>query len=185
MIMKDMKIGFMSDTHGNLNWTEKALEILKDCDKILHLGDVLAHGPNNEIVEGYEPKNLARVFREMDNIYFVKGNCDADVDIMLTRKEIDKADDLLEWGDLKIYATHGYVGSKADRIDKAKSQGANILAFGHTHMSHLEKEDDLVLLNPGSTTYPYDGIHSLAIYEEATIKIINIETGEVLKELDL
>ena len=181
--MKDIKIGFISDTHGNVIWAQKALDILKDCDKILHLGDVLAPGPNNEIIEGYQPKKLAKLLRELDNIYFVKGNCDADVDIMLTRKDINRPDDILNWGDLKIYATHGYIGRKADRIDKAKSHEAKVLAFGHTHMSQLEKIEDIILLNPGSTTYPHDNIHSVGIYENGTFKIINIETLEVIKEL--
>lgn len=183
--MKDIKIGFISDTHGNVIWAQKALDILKDCNKILHLGDVLAHGPNNEIIEGYEPKKLAKLLRESDNIYFVKGNCDADVDIMLTEKDISKPDDILNWGALKIYATHGYLGSKTDRIDKAKSLGANVLAFGHIHMSQLEKVEDILLLCPGSTTYPYDHTRSVGIYENATFKIIDIETIEVIKEFNL
>lgn len=180
--MSDIKIGFISDTHGNIFWAQKGLEILKDCDLILHLGDVLAHGPNNPIIEGYDPKALAALFRESENISFVKGNCDADVDIAITEKDIGKPDDFLEWGNLKIYASHGYVGTLDERIARAESRGADVFAFGHTHIGRLEKSQGILLLNPGSTTYPRDGIHSVGTYQNHCFRLINIETSEVVKE---
>ena len=44
-----MKIGVLSDTHGSLFYFEKALECLSDCDVLLHAGDVLYHGPRNDL----------------------------------------------------------------------------------------------------------------------------------------
>ena len=53
-----MKIGVMSDTHGSLTYFEKALDVLSDCDVLIHGGDILYHGPRNDIPEGYNPKGL-------------------------------------------------------------------------------------------------------------------------------
>ena len=78
-----MKIGVISDTHGSLDNTKKALDILKDCDTIFHLGDVLYHGPRNALPEDYNPKDLAVIFKSMDNVIYTRGNCDSDVDQMV------------------------------------------------------------------------------------------------------
>ncbi|MDO5028902.1 MAG: phosphodiesterase [Bacillota bacterium] len=180
-----MKIGFLADTHGNLKWTMEALDYLKDCDKILHLGDVLAHGPRNALTEEYNPKVLAEILKARDNIYYVKGNCDADVDQMVMDKDISQSQRLLSWGNLKIFASHGYLESENTRFYKALELGANVLVTGHSHIKVLEKTKDLVVLNPGSTTLPKDGTKSIALYENNSFKLINLETKEIIKELSL
>lgn len=180
-----MKIGFISDTHGNLPWTKKGLEYLNDCDKILHLGDVLAHGPRNAITDGYEPKNLAEFLEFKDNIYYIRGNCDADVDEMVLNKDISNYENLFHWGELSIYALHGYREKELSRLYKAEELGANVVVTGHTHIKVLEKIEDLIVLNPGSTTLPKDGIRSVAKYEDGVFKLINIENGKVIKSLEL
>ena len=180
-----MKIGFLSDTHGNLKWTMEALDYLSDCDKILHLGDVLAHGPRNALTEEYNPKDLAEILKARDNISYIKGNCDADVDEMVMDKDISKASDFLSWGDLKIFATHGYLESENSRFYKALELGANVLVTGHTHIKVLEKKEGLVILNPGSTTLPKDGSKSIAVYENKTFKLIDLENKNVIKELKI
>ncbi|NLD18191.1 MAG: phosphodiesterase [Tissierellia bacterium] len=180
-----MKIGFISDTHGNLPWTEKGLEILRECDEILHLGDVLAHGPRNPITEGYDPKALAEVLEFKDNIHYIRGNCDADVDEMVLDKDISNYENLFEWGDLIIYAIHGYKENELSRLYRAEELGANVLVTGHSHKKYLEKIDNLIVLNPGSTTLPKDGVRSVAMYESGIFKLIDIENGTVIKELKL
>ena len=69
-----MKIGVMSDTHGSLLYLEKALDILHECDVILHGGDVLYHGPRNDIPKGYNPKEFISKLNEVGNIIIAKGN---------------------------------------------------------------------------------------------------------------
>lgn len=180
-----MKIGFISDTHGNLPWTEKGLSFLKDCDKILHLGDVLAHGPRNAITDGYDPKALAEILEFKDNIYYIRGNCDADVDEMVLDKDISNFEGVFEWGDLTIYAIHGYKENELSRLYRAEELGANVIVTGHTHIKVLKKIDDIVVLNPGSTTLPKDGVRSVAIYEDGIFKLIDIENGKVIETLEL
>ena len=180
-----MKIGFISDTHGNLDLTLKALDYLVDCDKILHLGDVLAHGPRNKITEGYNPKDLAEILKSRDNIFYIRGNCDADVDEMVMDKDISNSEVFLEWGDLKIYGTHGYLESDNSRFYKALELKANVIVTGHTHIKVLEKVDDMVILNPGSPVIPKDGSKSVAIYEDGVFKLIDLDSSKVIKELTL
>lgn len=180
-----MKIGFISDTHGNLEYTLDALDYLKDCDKILHLGDILAHGPRNAITDGYDPKELGQILKSKDNISYIRGNCDADVDEMFMDKDISNSENFFNWGDLKIYATHGYLESENSRYYKGEELGANVIVTGHTHIKVLEFINDIVVLNPGSVTTPKDGSRSLAIYEDKTFKLINLDNKEVIKELKL
>ena len=63
-----MKIGVMSDTHGSSLYFEKALSILSDCDVLLHGGDILYHGPRNDIPKGYDPKKLIETLNNLQNI---------------------------------------------------------------------------------------------------------------------
>ncbi|MDM8129633.1 phosphodiesterase, partial [Paraclostridium benzoelyticum] len=83
-----MKIGVMSDTHGSLLYFEKALDALSECDIILHAGDVLYHGPRNDLPDGYNPKGVISKINELDNILIARGNCDADVDQMVIKHPI-------------------------------------------------------------------------------------------------
>lgn len=180
-----MKVGFLSDTHGYLDDTNRALKILEDCDVIIHLGDVLAHGPRNRIAPGYFPKDLAEVLSKIDNIEYISGNCDADVDSMVTGKDISSKGQFIEVGDLKIYATHGYLEDEEERIDTAKALNANLLVTGHSHIKKLEEWEDLILLNPGSTSLPKDGSKSVAIYENGEFSLINTEDNSIIKSLKI
>ena len=118
-----MKIGVMSDTHGSLTYFEKALDTLSDCDVLIHGGDVLYHGPRNDIPEGYNPKGLISKINSLDNIIIARGNCDADVDQMVINHPIQSPYVMSQFGETRIVTTHGYTDSKEDTINKAKSMG--------------------------------------------------------------
>lgn len=169
-----MKIGVLSDTHGSYQQTKRALEALGPCDHIIHLGDVLYHGPRNPVHESYQPAKLATYLQDKP-ITFIRGNCDSDVDCMVTGQDIYHKEAFLTWGDLKIYAVHGYEESLEDRIQKAKDLGANTLLFGHTHIKYLDRKEGLTILNPGSTTLPKDGTCSCALYEDGQWTFITLK----------
>ena len=153
-----MKIGIMSDTHGSLLYFEKALNVLSDCDVLLHGGDVLYHGPRNDIPEGYNPKKFIDTLNKLENIV--------------------------------IILNHGYIESEEEIIDKAKKMGGDILVLGHTHVKKLYMDDNLIVINPGSTSIPKDGSHSVAIIDiiktddedelELDINLIDINTGNII-----
>lgn len=185
-----MKIGVMSDTHGSLTYFEKALDVLSDCDFILHGGDVLYHGPRNPLPEGYNPKELASMINEVGNILIAKGNCDSDVDQMVITHPIQTPSIVSQFGKLRILLTHGYTESKEDIIKKAKAMDASVLIFGHTHIKELYLDENLVVLNPGSTSLPKDGSHSVATIEvmgedhhelDLDINLIDINTKEIIE----
>ena len=170
-----MKIGVMSDTHGSLPYFEKALDLLEDCDVIFHIGDVLYHGPRNDLPEGYNPKGVIEKINNLDNMIIVRGNCDADVDQMVIKHPIQSPYVMSQFGEIRILLTHGYTDSKEDTIEKAKSMGADILILGHTHVKELFFDESLIVLNPGSTSIPKDGTHSVT-----TIEIIESDTEDEL-----
>ena len=179
-----MKIGVISDTHGSLYFFEMAMSYLKDCDKIIHAGDILYHGPRNDIPGGYNPKELAEKINALDNIVFAKGNCDSDVDQMVINHPIQSPYTVLDADNLNILITHGYTKSKEDMIQEAKKFKADILIYGHTHKKELAKYDSLIVLNPGSTSIPKDGSRSVAIIDSDKIVLIDIENnGSILSEL--
>lgn len=185
-----MKIGVLSDTHGSLLYLEKALETLSDCNVLLHAGDVLYHGPRNDLPEGYNPKEVIKKINELDNILIARGNCDADVDQMVITHPIQGPYVLSQFGEVRILVNHGYINSKEETIKNAKSMGATILVLGHTHVKELFVDENLIVLNPGSTSIPKDGSHSVATIEiievnenefDLDINLIDINTNEIIE----
>lgn len=183
-----MKIGVMSDTHGSLTYFEKALDVLSDCDVLIHGGDILYHGPRNDIPEGYNPKGLISKINSLDNIIIARGNCDADVDQMVINHPIQSPYVMSQFGETRIVTTHGYTDSKEDTINTAKSMGADILILGHTHVKELYLDENLVVQNPGSTSIPKDGTHSVAIIDiiqsedeiDMNFNLIDINTKNII-----
>ena len=187
-----MKIGVMSDTHGSLEYFEKAIKTLSDCDVLLHGGDILYHGPRNDLPKDYNPKAVIEKINNLDNILITKGNCEADVDQMVIKHPIQSPYVMSQFGEIRILLTHGYTDSKEDTIEKAKSMGADILILGHTHVKELFFDESLIVLNPGSTSIPKDGTHSVATIEilnddnmedefELEINLIDINTKEIIE----
>ncbi|OPJ56489.1 phosphodiesterase [Alkalithermobacter paradoxus] len=180
-----MKIGVMSDTHGSLKYFEKALDVLKDCDYILHGGDILYHGPRNPLPDGYSPMDLSKKINTLNNIIFTCGNCDSDVDQMVITHPIQTPYVFLELGKFRMFMCHGYKKEKEEFIQMAKNFKSNIFISGHTHIKELYKDGDLIVLNPGSTSIPKDDSHSVAIIEDTYISLIDINTLETIKTLSI
>lgn len=180
-----MKIGVMSDTHGSLYFFEKALQWMSDCNLILHAGDVLYHGYSREIEGGFSPIHLALAIEAMDHIILAQGNCDRYSDEIALGHPLHFVYALVEGEHRNIMLCHGHTHSKEQLISQAEQLGADILICGHTHIKELYREGNLIILNPGSTTLPRDDSHSIALIEERRILLLDIETGEVLQEMDI
>ncbi|WP_099203380.1 phosphodiesterase [Miniphocaeibacter massiliensis] len=180
-----MKIGIISDTHGDIVQTKKALSILKDCEYIIHCGDVLYHGPRNDLPKNYNPKDLALYLSELDNIIYIRGNCDSDVDEMVMKKDLSHKSRLLELDGHTIFAIHGYEEIEQERIKKAEGLKANIIVSGHTHIKILKKVNNLIIINPGSTTIPKDGSSSVAKIDGNVVELIDLEKNTTIKKLDI
>ena len=189
-----MKIGILSDTHGSSLYFNKAMEVLGECDLYLHAGDILYHGPRNDLPEGYNPKVLTESLNDMDSIIFAKGNCEADVDQMVLNHPIQGPYALVQLDEFRFVVNHGYVGAKDEIIANAKKMGADFLILGHTHVKELSFDDTLIIINPGSTSIPKDGSRSVAIVEinpdedndhelNIDINFYDIDTGEIIEKL--
>lgn len=161
-----MRIGILSDTHGGYRDFLTAIEKMGPVHCYLHLGDVLYHGPRNDLPGTYEPKKLASYIKEMDNIIFVRGNCDSEVDETVTGKDISVNERFLDFGDIRIYMTHGHRETEEDRIIKAENRFADFIITGHTHIKKDIITPTVRIINPGSTTIPKDGSHSCAVIED-------------------
>lgn len=178
-----MKLGFISDTHGGYENTVQALNLLEGCEQICHVGDVLYHGPRNDIPETYNPKALADLLKVRNDIIYVRGNCDADVDEMVIEKDLSQKSRVVTCDHIRFYLVHGYEETEEERIERAKELGCRVVVSGHTHVKVLEEKDGVILLNPGSTTIPKDGTCSFARYANGTIELWDLDKKEIMKVL--
>lgn len=181
-----MRLLIASDLHGGADAVEELVRRTKEfgADRVLLLGDILYHGPRNDLPRGYAPKKVIPQLNAMaDKITAVRGNCDAEVDQMVLDFDC-RADYMVIAADKHVMAlTHGHVFGP-DKVPPVV--GLNVLLSGHTHVKVLERRaDGLVLLNPGSTTIPKDGSASYATYADDVLQLHLLETGEVIKELAL
>lgn len=152
-----MKWLIASDIHGSAYYCEKLLEAYRreGADRILLLGDILYHGPRNDLPEGYAPKKVIELLNERRNdILCVRGNCDTEVDQMVLRFPILADYAILTVKNRLIYATHGHVYHN-DHLPPLHS--GDILLHGHTHIPACEEYETHTYLNPGSVSIPKAG----------------------------
>ncbi|MDR1774485.1 MAG: phosphodiesterase [Clostridioides sp.] len=177
-----MKIGILSDTHGSLAYFSKAMDVLSDCDMYFHAGDVLYNGPRNILPQEYDPKNLVEKINSIENIIFSKGNCDATVDEKVINHPILSPYAFYQIGNKKCIICHGD-NNKEEFIEKASKMNIDLLIFGHTHVKEYKNFKGMIIINPGSTSLPKDGTHSVAKVEilendELDVKFFNLDTNE-------
>lgn len=154
-----MKVMIAADIHGSAYYCEKLLKRYEEekCDKLLLLGDVLYHGPRNDLPKGYEPKKVISMLNEKkDEILCVRGNCDTEVDQMVLQFPLLAEYCLLQLDGVTMFATHGHKYHKAALPPLAKGE---ILLHGHTHVPACEQIGDNWYLNPGSVSIPKEGSH--------------------------
>ena len=151
-----MKILIASDIHGSAKYCRLLLEALKkeNADRLILLGDILYHGPRNDLPEEYAPKNVIEQLNAYkDRIFAVRGNCEAEVDQMVLGFPVMADYMLLPVGEKMVYATHGHIYNKENKPPMRKG---DILLCGHTHVMACEDGQDYVYMNPGSVSIPKD-----------------------------
>ena len=153
-----MKIMIASDIHGSAYFCRRLLEAFEreQADRLLLLGDILYHGPRNDLPRDYAPKEvLAMLNGQKDRIFCVRGNCDTEVDQMVLQFPILADYCILPVGERLVYATHGH----NHNLEKMPPlQPGDILLHGHTHIPAWEFTDGGILyVNPGSVSIPKDG----------------------------
>lgn len=149
-----MKLLIASDIHGS----EKYAQIIKDafikneCDTLLLLGDLLYHGPRNDLPENYAPKKVIEILNSLkDKIIAVRGNCEAEVDQMVLNFPVMNESTQIVMNGYKIFATHGH-HHNPDNLPFLNEN--DVFMFGHIHIPVCEKKDGIIIINPGSITLP-------------------------------
>ena len=181
-----MKIMFASDIHGDIVGAQKMIDAAnrEKVEKIVLLGDVLYFGPRNTLKESYNPQAVIKLLNENKNMLLcVRGNCDSEVDQMVLDFPIMADYAYLCADGIDMFLTHGHKINK----DTANLKNGEILVHGHTHVLCIENfGNGNIYINPGSTTYPKENNPpSYMIYEDGVFQIKHLDSGEVLKRIDL
>ena len=180
-----MKLFIASDIHGSAFYCRKLLDTYEKegAQRMILLGDILYHGPRNDLPKEYAPKEVIRMLNDKKHeIYAVRGNCEAEVDQMVLEFPVLADYMLLFAGERAVYATHGHVYNEA-HLPPMKP--GDVLLHGHTHVLRAEKKGDIIILNPGSVSIPKEGNPpTYAVLEDGVFTIRDFE-GRMIKELTL
>lgn len=162
-----MKLMIASDIHGSSLYCEELLKRYNDekPDKLLLLGDILYHGPRNDLPRGYNPKSVIAMLNNIkDEIICVRGNCDAEVDQMVLDFPIMADYSILDLDGRLIFATHGHIYNENNLPPMGR---CDVLLNGHTHIPKCVSHGDYTYMNPGSVSIPKEGSrHGYMIYED-------------------
>lgn len=149
-----MKIMIASDIHGSAYYCRELLAAFdrEGADRLLLLGDILYHGPRNDLPRDYAPKEVAAMLNERKNVIScVRGNCDAEIDQMMLDFPMMADYCLLFLGGRTVFATHGHLFD-AEKLPPL--QPGDILLHGHTHVPAWQPAGEQLVLNPGSVSIP-------------------------------
>ena len=178
-----MKVLVISDIHGSLYYARKIEEIVEkeNPDKIILLGDLYYHGPRNDLSQEYNPMEVSKILNSLkDKLLVVKGNCDAEVDEMISEFKFEEYL-LLDINGKKIYFNHGHKYN----IENIPYEDFEILIYGHIHQGFIQEKEGYLFANPGSMSLPKGGTeHSYLILEEDKLILKNVE-GTVLQEYNI
>ena len=171
-----MKIMIASDIHGSAYYCRKLMEAYEQQkpDKLLLLGDLLYHGPRNDLPKEYNPKEVIAMLNEKKNdILCVRGNCDSEVDQMVLEFPCMSDSMMLFIDNLTIFATHGHLYNE---INLPPLKNGDILLHGHTHVTSDRCIDGIRYLNPGSVSIPkQDTGHGYMILENGIFERFELE----------
>ena len=170
-----MKLVIASDIHGSAYWCRKLLDKieLEQPDKIILLGDLLYHGPRNDLPRDYAPKQVIPMLSGFqEKILAVRGNCEAEVDQMVLPFPCMADYALLNCDGLTLYLTHGHLWNP-DYLPPL--QPGTVFLSGHTHVKMDEIHNGIRCINPGSVSIPKDGSHSCIVYENGNFRFCLLE----------
>ena len=149
-----MKWMIASDSHGSAYYCRELLGAFEreNASKLLLLGDVLYHGPRNDLPRDYAPKEVIAMLNGIkEKLLCVRGNCDTEVDQMVLEFPVLADYAILVAGERMIYATHGHVYNE-NKLPPL--QKGDVLLHGHTHVPKCVEHEDYLYINPGSVSIP-------------------------------
>ena len=182
-----MKFLIASDIHGSAYWAERLMSAIEEeqPDRVILLGDLLYHGPRNDLPRDYAPKRVIPLLNDLAKsgcVIAVRGNCEAEVDQMVLEFPCMSDSALVMDSDgRELFCTHGHVfgAGMHNSVDNVPALPAgSALVYGHTHIKvneESQKHPGLWLFNPGSVSIPKDGTHSYGIYEDGSFRHVVLE----------
>lgn len=176
-----MKLLIASDIHGSAFYCKKLTELFNksNAQKLILLGDVLYHGPRNDLPYEYAPKKVIEMLNDIkDKILCVRGNCDTQVDQMVLSFPI-LADYAVIFDDNTcIYLTHGH---EFNEDNLPPLQKGDVLMCGHTHIPKFVRHETYTYINPGSVSIPKENSkHSVIIYENSKFSFCDLDGVEYM-----
>ena len=150
-----MRYIVVSDIHGDEYWAGRIVKAMADenAGRLVILGDILYHGPRNDLPKDYAPKKVIEILNPLaDKILAVRGNCEAEVDQMVLKFPCMADYIYLVSGDVPFFLTHGHKYN-ADALPAVVSEGS-VFISGHTHVTEDYVKDGIRFMNPGSPSIP-------------------------------
>lgn len=176
-----MRLMIASDIHGSAYYCQKLMAAFEKetPDKLLLLGDLLYHGPRNDLPRDYQPKEVISMLNtHCQQIICVRGNCEAEVDQMVLEFPIMSDSCILFHEHHMIFATHGHIYNPQH---PPKLHSGDILLNGHTHVSCCKEYDDFLYINPGSVSIPKeDTLNGYILFNDEEILCKNLD-GKIYK----
>ena len=189
-----MKYMFASDIHGSAYYCKKTLEVFEasGAKRLILLGDLLYHGPRNDLPKEYAPKEVIKMLNERKTkIFCVRGNCDTEVDQMVLKFSVMSGQGVIFADGYTFVMAHGH---KLNGPDRPALRDKDVLLCGHTHVPKAEwqpvdPEDETkgtyLYLNPGSVSIPKENSwHGYILYENGTFTMKDFE-GNIKKVINL
>lgn len=176
-----MKYLVISDIHGSSYYAKKIEKIYEKekPDKIILLGDLYYHGPRNSLTEEYNPMEVAKILNKFkDKILCTKGNCDAEVDQMIS--EFKFQDNInLKINGVDFFFSHGHKYNESNIPPIGE-----VIIYGHFHIGFIKTINGLIFANPGSISLPKNNSkNSYMIINDENIIIKDVEGNIIEKKL--
>ena len=175
-----MKLFVATDVHGSAYWAQRIVAEFKrsNADKLILLGDVYNHGPRNPFPRDYAPMKVAEAFNAIaDKVIAVKGNCDSEVDEMISDFPFVK-EHTVTVGDRQLYFTHGHVHNK-DNVPEVLKEN-DVLFYGHFHKNEMTVVNGVLCVNVSSASLPKD-VPSYCIVDDSGVAVYEID-GKVISQ---
>ena len=174
-----MKWFIASDIHGSFYYAQKMVDSFKKekADKMLLLGDILYHGPRNDLPRDYDPKKVISLLNEIkEHILCVRGNCDAEVDQMVLEFPIMADYVMINECNVSIFATHGHNFNEYN----LPPVNFDVLLNGHTHIPKNTNHQNYTYINPGSVSIPKENSHhGYVIFENGHFSFYDFEGNTI------
>lgn len=176
-----MKIMFISDIHGIKTNLEKIKKKFLEFNynKLVVLGDLYYIGPRNKMKDGYDIQYVKEFLESFkDKLICIRGNCDSEVDIMVSDFPIINELSMISIDEHDIYLTHGHLYNENNwNVENS------ILIYGHFHIPFIKEKDNKLFINPGSISLPKDNNPTYIIYDNNKFTIYDINDKIVAQKI--